>query len=170
MRFLPLCSNAAHTAMTRSVANWLPRDLNDGPLDLDRISSTDFARFITGLSRIGWWLLVMSLVLSVLVAQPAAAQGTNPVCSDGSGTLPNMIEGFIQLTTALGLMGLLVVWQADELMEMFTLSPEQKRTIKNHKRNAMKSAAVLVLLGPLFTVAGGVMQLPIAQCVDLVPY
>jgi hypothetical protein len=92
------------------------------------------------------------------------------VCADESGTLVSMIEGFIQLTTALGLMGLLVVWQADELMEMFMLGREQKHQIKRHKRGAMKSATVLVLLGPLFTVAASMMDLPIAQCVDLVPF
>jgi len=38
-----------------------------------------------------------------------------------------MIEGFFQITTALGIMGLVVVWQADSLVDMFTLDPEQKR-------------------------------------------
>lgn len=104
--------------------------------------------------------------------QPALAQdgGTNPVCSDSSGTLPSMIEGFVQITTALGLMGLLVVWQADSLMEMFTFNREQKAAIKQHKRGALRSAGVLVILGPLFTVAGSAMDLPIASCVDLIPF
>nr|WP_276258962.1 hypothetical protein [Haloglomus sp. DT116] len=108
--------------------------------------------------------------------QPAAAQdnsgsgATNPICQDSSDTLAQMIEGFIQITTAIGLMGLLVVWQADSLMEMFTLSREQKAKIKEHKRGAMRSAGVLVVLGPLFSVAGSTMGLPIAQCVDLIPF
>ena len=122
------------------------------------------------LARIGWVLLLSGILLSLFTIQPVAAQSSNPVCSGDSGTLPNMIEGFIQLTTALGLMGLLVIWQADELMEMFTLAPEQKQTFVSHKRSAMKSAAVLVVLGPLYTIAGSVMGLPIAQCVDVVPF
>jgi hypothetical protein len=81
-----------------------------------------------------------------------------------------MIEGFIQLTTAFGLVGLIVVWQADELAEMMAFGPEQRKRLKNHKRTAMKSAAVLVLLGPVFTIAGTVMELPIAQCVNLIPF
>lgn len=133
------------------------------------------------LADYGWWtgcetiytvlrlLVVAVLVFSVLATQPAVAQDSNPVCTDESGTLVNMIEGFIQLTTALGLIGLLVVWQADELADMFTLNQEQKANLKRHKVNAMKSASVLVLLGPLFTIAGNTMELPIAQCVDLVP-
>jgi len=36
-----------------------------------------------------------------------------------------MIEGFFQLTTALGIVGLAIVWQADSLIEMFTLQQEQ---------------------------------------------
>lgn len=114
-------------------------------------------------------LSIAVLVFSLLAAQPAVAQDSNPVCTDETGTLVSMIEGFIQLTTALGLIGLLVVWQADELADMFTFSQEQKARLKQHKRDAMKSASVLVLLGPLFTIAGNTMELPIAQCVDLVP-
>lgn len=115
-------------------------------------------------------LLVVVVVLGC--TQPALAQdgATNPVCSDSSGTLPDMIEGFVQITTALGLMGLLVVWQADSLLEMFTFNREQKAAIKQHKRGALRSAGVLVILGPLFTVAGSAMNLPIASCVDLIPF
>ena len=115
-------------------------------------------------------LIAVIVGVSLLAATPAAAQGTNPICQDESGTLTNMIEGFVQLTTGLGLMGLLVVWQADSLMEMFTLSREQKTALKQHKRGALKSAGVLVLLGPLFTIAGSMMGLPIAECVNLIPF
>jgi hypothetical protein len=105
--------------------------------------------------------------LSLFAVQPVAAQ-SNAVCS--ADNLPSMIEGFFQLTTALGIVGLAVVWQADSLIEMFTLNPEQKKGLKRHKRSAMKSAVVLVVLGPLYTVAGSMMGLPLAQCVDLVPW
>jgi hypothetical protein len=67
-------------------------------------------------------------------------------------------------------MGLLVVWQSDSLMEIFTLNREQKASIKQHKRTALKSTATLVLLGPLFTLAGSGMGLPIADCVNLIPF
>nr|WP_255197742.1 hypothetical protein [Halorarius litoreus] len=81
-----------------------------------------------------------------------------------------MIEGFVQITTGLGIMGLLVVWQSDALLSMFTFGREQKAKLKEHKRDAMRSAATLVVLGPLFTVGGSAMGLPIAQCVDLIPF
>jgi hypothetical protein len=35
-----------------------------------------------------------------------------------------MIEGFFQLTTALGIVSLSIVWQTDSLVEMFTIAPE----------------------------------------------
>jgi len=107
------------------------------------------------------------VLASLLLVQPAAAQ-SSAVCS--ADNLPSMIEGFFQLTTALGIVGLAVVWQADSLMEMFTLSPDRKKGLKVHKRSAMKSAVVLVVLGPLYTVAGSMMNLPLATCVDLVPW
>jgi len=107
------------------------------------------------------------VLLSLFAVQPVAAQ-SNAVCS--ADNLPSMIEGFFQLTTALGIVGLAIVWQADSLIEMFTLNPEQKKGLKRHKRSAMKSTVVLVVLGPLYTVAGSMMGLPLAQCVDLVPW
>lgn len=116
-------------------------------------------------------VVMSTLTIGVLLiaVQPALA-ADNPVCQEDSGTLVNMIEGFVQLTTGLGIMGLLVVWQADSLMEMFTLSREQQANLKQHKRSALKSATVLVLLGPLFTLMGSSMDLPIAECVNLIPF
>ena len=132
--------------------------------------SLDARRLVSEISRLGFGVLLLGLLVGIVTAQPVAAQASNPVCSGDSGTLPNMIEGFIQLTTALGLMGLLVVWQADELAQMFTMQRDQTRALKQHKRKAMKSATVLVLLGPLFTIAGRMMELPVAQCVNLIPF
>lgn len=119
-------------------------------------------------ARTGILLGSAALALTVVAVEPALAQ--NPVCEEESDTLVNMIEGFVQLTTGLGVMGLLVVWQADSLMEMFTLNQEQQSAFKQHKRKALKSATVLVLLGPLFTVMGSSMDLPVADCVDLIPF
>lgn len=115
-------------------------------------------------------LALMLCVLLMVVSTPVSAQESNPICSDESDTLANMIEGFIQITTALGVMGLLLVWQADSLLEMVTVGRDQKASLREHKRTAIKSAAVLICLGPLFTVAGTMMNLPIASCVDLIPF
>ena len=106
-------------------------------------------------------------LLTVLAVEPVVAQG-NAVCN--ADNLPGIIEGFFQLTTALGILGLAIVWQADSLIELFTPDPEQKKRLKLHKRSAMKSAVILIVLGPLYTVAGSVMGLPLAECVDLVPW
>ncbi|MFC5368637.1 MULTISPECIES: hypothetical protein [Haloferacaceae] len=121
----------------------------------------------TAVSKVSRQAVLTVALLSLFAVQPVAAQ-TSAVCS--ADNLPSMIEGFFQLTTGLGIVGLAVVWQADSLIEMFTLNPEQKKGLKRHKRSAMKSAVVLVVLGPLYTVAGSMMGLPLAQCVDLVPW
>lgn len=111
-----------------------------------------------------------AILLSAVAVDPVVAQQPlqSSVCD--AENLPGMIEGFFQITTALGIMGLVVVWQADSLVDMFTLDPEQKRGIKQHKRSAMKSAVILVVLGPLYTVAGSIMGLPLAECVNLSPW
>ncbi|WP_226008280.1 hypothetical protein [Natrinema salinisoli] len=121
----------------------------------------------TTTSRILKQVALAIVLLSLFTVQPVSAQ-SNAVCS--ADNLPSMIEGFFQLTTALGIVGLAIVWQADSLIEMFTLNPEQKKGLKRHKRSAMKSAVILVVLGPLYTVAGSMMSLPLAECVDLVPW
>jgi hypothetical protein len=110
-------------------------------------------------------------VLVVLLSSgTAAAQADNPICADESGTLVTIIEGFLKITVALGVVGLVLVWQLDSLVEMVTVSREQKLAIKQHKRGAIKSAGTLIIIGPLFTVAGILMGLPIADCVDLIPF
>lgn len=115
-------------------------------------------------------LLVIALLLA---SQPALAQdsgATNPVCQDSSGTLADMIEGFVQITTGLGIIGLFVVWQGSTLMGMVPMHHERKKRLTRHKWGAMKSASMLVVLGPLFTITGSAMNLPVAQCVDLIPF
>ena len=121
----------------------------------------------TAASRLPKQAALIVVSLSLFAVEPAAAQ-SNAVCS--ADNLPSMIEGFFKLTTALGIVGLAVVWQADSLIEMFTITPEQKKGLKRHKRSAMKSAVVLVALGPLYTVAGSMMGLPLAECVNLAPW
>jgi len=96
------------------------------------------------------------------------AQDQGAICS--AANLPSMIEGFFQMTTGLGIVGLAILWQADALIKMFTLDPDQKKILERHRRSATKSAGILVVLGPLYTVAGSVMGLPLAQCVNLVPW
>lgn len=119
-------------------------------------------------ARAAWRRVVLPcLIVGVVAVEPTAAQ-ESAICE--AERLPEMISGFFQLTTAVGLMGLVVVWQADSLVELFTLRPEQREGLKRHKRTALRSTVILVVLGPLYTVAGGMMNLPLARCVDLVPW
>ncbi|WP_233509308.1 MULTISPECIES: hypothetical protein [Haloferax] len=112
-------------------------------------------------------LAITALIGLAVLTQPVAAQD-GVICS--TSKLPQMLEGFFQLTTALGLIGLIVVWQGDSLFQMFTTNHEQKAKLKEHMRVALKSAVTLLVLGPLYTVAGSLMGLPLAQCVDLSPW
>jgi len=113
---------------------------------------------------------LVALLILVFAVGPAAAQTQNPVCQDDSQTLANMIEGFVQITVGLGIMGLFVVWQVETVVELFTIDREDLKRFKRHKRRAAKSSVTLVAIGPLFVVAGSAMNLPIAECVDLIPF
>ncbi|TKX85694.1 hypothetical protein EXE43_12320 [Halorubrum sp. SS5] len=112
-------------------------------------------------------VVLSGFILTVVAVDPVAAQDS-AVCE--AERLPEMVSGFFQLTTAIGLMGLVVVWQADSLIELFTMRREQREGLKRHKRTALRSTVILLVLGPLYTVAGSVMNLPLAECVDLVPW
>ncbi|RQG95537.1 hypothetical protein EA473_08805 [Natrarchaeobius chitinivorans] len=116
--------------------------------------------------RIVFRVVVSGIALSIIAAQPALADDV--LCD--TEQLPELVSGFFQITTTLGIVGLVVVWQADSFMEMFTASPEQKRGLKQHKRSALKSAVILLILGPLYTVAASVMGLPLGDCINLVPW
>jgi hypothetical protein len=110
--------------------------------------------------------------LSIVAVDPVVAQETAEktgiVCqADGLST---MISGFFQLTTGIGVIGLVVIWQGNSLMEMFSFGLEAREKIKRHKRSAFKSATMLLVLGPLYTVGGSMMGLPLASCVDLAPW
>jgi hypothetical protein len=112
-------------------------------------------------------VVLSGLILAVVAVDPVAAQ-QSAVCE--AERLPGMISGFFQLTTAVGLIGLVVVWQADALIELFTMREEGRKALKRHKWTALRSAVILLVLGPLYTVAGSTMNLPLAGCVDLVPW
>ncbi|RKD87994.1 hypothetical protein ATJ93_4480 [Halopiger aswanensis] len=111
--------------------------------------------------------LFILLLAVIFLVNPVVAQD-DVLCE--ADQLPDMISGFFQITTTLGIAGLVVVWQADSLAEMFTVNPEQKRGLKQHKRTALKSAVILLVLGPLYSVAGSIMSLPLADCVNLAPW
>lgn len=130
---------------------------------------TDGPSTRTAAYRTAIYVSCLTVAFALLAVDPVLAQ-ENPICAEETETLVNMIEGFVQMTTGLGVMGLLVVWQGDSLMEMFTMGQDQQASFKRHKRKALKSATVLVLLGPLFTLMGSSMELPIADCVDLIPF
>lgn len=112
------------------------------------------------------WVVVL-VVSQLVLVEPVVAQ-QSAMC--GAEKLPGMIEGFFQLSVGIGMLGLAVVWQADSLLEMVKLDQEGKRRLRDHRRSALKSAVVLVALGPLYTVAGSTMGLPLAECIDLVPW
>lgn len=121
-------------------------------------------------------LVLMPLVLFVAstAAAPtptptaAADSGGNPVCS--TEKLPGMVEGFFQITTTVGILGFAVVLQIDTLIEIFNPPPETRQKLKRHKLAAAKSAGLLTLIGPLYAVAGPLMGLPLAPCLNLVPW
>src|SRR6056297_2190090 len=124
----------------------------------------------TARNTVGLKLPFTIAAISLIAVEPALAQQTSQSAVCSADNLPGMIEGFFRLTTGLGIVGLAVVWQGDSLIELFTLNPEQKKSLKRHKQSAMKSTVILVILGPLYTVAGTMMGLPLASCVNLVPW
>ncbi|SEO19343.1 hypothetical protein SAMN04487948_10112 [Halogranum amylolyticum] len=111
--------------------------------------------------------LTVTIGVLLVAVTPVLAQ-TDPVCT--ASKIPTMLEGFFEITTAFGVLGVALIWQGDSLVEMFTIGVDEKRTLKRHKRTALKSAVILLVLGPLYTVAGSIMGLPLASCINLAPW
>ncbi|WP_338016497.1 hypothetical protein [Natrialba swarupiae] len=141
-------------------------DPNMAKISINAFNSEEYADLKSSVRRITFRTAVVGIVLSIIAVQPALA---DDVLCDAE-QLPDLVSGFFQITTTLGIIGLVVVWQADSLMEMFTASPDQKRSLKQHKRSALKSAVILLVLGPLYTVAASIMGLPLGDCINLVPW
>lgn len=96
---------------------------------------------------------------------------SDPFCGSSSTTsLGQTVEGFFQLTAGVGLVGLVAVWQMESLMGVFAMSPEQKRNLKEHKRDAGKAAIMLLAIGPLYMAAQSAMSLPMGDCLGLSPF
>ncbi|MFC5367165.1 hypothetical protein [Salinirubrum litoreum] len=105
---------------------------------------------------------------SVLFSQPAAAQSV--ICQDTSGTLPGLVEGAILLIVGVGIMAAVVMYFADTLMQMLVITGPRRESVDAHKRTVYRSAAMLVVAGPLLAVMGPTLGLPFADCVDLIPF
>lgn len=149
-------------------------------VETDDTTTTDDHSRTTWGRRIGIAGLVGLGVVS-LVGDPVAAAGLTEgatlasaqpdICGQtGMETITTIIGGWIELTAALGIMLLVAVWQADALAELVTSTEEGKKRIKRHKRTAAKSGATLLVIGPIATVGGAVMEIPFFQCVDLIPF
>lgn len=111
--------------------------------------------------------LTVTLGVLLVAVTPVLAQ-SDPICT--ATKLTPIIEGAFEISTAIGVLGVALVWQFDSLVEMFTIGIDDKRALKRHKRTALKSAVILLVLGPLYTVAGSIMGLPLASCIDLAPW
>jgi len=72
--------------------------------------------------------------LSLIAVEPALAQQTSQSAVCSADNLPGMIEGFFQLTTGLGIVGLAVVWQADS-------SSRCSRSIQTRRRDSSATSA-----------------------------
>ena len=112
-----------------------------------------------------------SLYMGLLDQMDLIVLQADPFCNSGSASsLGQTVEGFFQLTAGVGLVGLVAVWQMESLMGVFAMSPEQKRNLKEHKRDAGKAAVTLLAIGPLYVAAQSAMGLPMGDCLSLSPF
>lgn len=117
------------------------------------------------------WVPVGALAIVALSVVPATAlAAAEPVVLQSelcNTNIPTYLTGFLQITTVLGLVGAIAVWQADTLAEVLTMNPAQKRNLRSHKRSAAKAAVTLLLIGPVSWALVQAMGLPMASCFDL---
>jgi hypothetical protein len=114
----------------------------------------------TGLDTV----LVVGFVLVAFNTPVAAQTNTTAICQQSG--LENAINGFLSLTTGVGLIGALGMYKFNVLVEILAMNPEQKKQLKRKKNDIKKGVILLVGSGPLFGLAGSLMGLPIASCVN----
>lgn len=157
--------------MLRRIANWL-HDVGESGRSVrtSPITARVASRGRPFGPRLALLAVLAGPLLALLAVDPVAAESPPPVCSADSGTLPSLIEGFIQLTTALGLLGLLAVWQADTITDRLVIGIEGQRRLTQQKLRTAKRSATLVILGTLLILASQLNHLLITHCTNPVPF
>lgn len=87
---------------------------------------------------------------------------------DWTGTptpIGSVVETFISLLFGIGLLGVFVVWQGSAIGNILSLDRNQKRRIKRYRGSATKSFAILVIIGPLFTILTNVLGMKAVDCI-----
>lgn len=119
------------------------------------------------------------------IATPAIAAGStyqssgsssivcdgNPDNGDsGADKIHDMIEGAIRLMTGLGVVGFIAAYQANRLVDILPLRPDQQKKLKQQRRKMMGAAGSVLMIGPMYEIGAQAMNLPIPQCITLIPW
>lgn len=107
-----------------------------------------------------------TVVLLLVAVDPAAAaqSTTQAFCNSALG------EKLGQLFTLLEIAGValaLIAYKWNAIQGMLSTSAESRKQVKQHRANIKKSAAVLILIGPVYLLLANVLGLPGLECIPL---
>lgn len=105
---------------------------------------------------------------SAVLSQPVTAQ--RAICQEALSIPPGLIEGAIVLLVGVGISIAVIVYLATGLLGMVEIGPVGRQQVDQHKRVAYRSAALLIIGGPLLVVVGRLLELPSTECIDLIPF
>jgi uncharacterized membrane protein len=105
---------------------------------------------------------------SAVLSQPVTAQSA--ICQEALSLPPRLIEGAIVLLVCVGISIAVTVYLATTLLGMVDIGPVGRQQVDQHKRAAYRSAALLIIGGPLLAVVGRLFKIPSTGCIDLIPF
>lgn len=74
------------------------------------------------------------------------------------------------LLVCVGISIAVTVYLATTLLGMVDIGPVGRQQVDQHKRAAYRSAALLIIGGPLLAVVGRLFKIPSTGCIDLIPF
>jgi len=122
-------------------------------------------RFIRVLQVLPWAAIGIMLFASPTLATQGAGSG---LC--GTDGAPTFINGFMQLSFSIGVLGAIGMFQLQNAQEVFSIDQETKKKIKKRKSGILKGAGMLIAT-PLGVKYGlPKLGISVASCIKIVPF
>lgn len=137
---------------------------------LEQLSIPSLALFDRNTNSLATTGLEVVLLLTIATI-PVAATGPsdNPVCN--TGMIPSLMNTGIQLSIwgAGGVMFLTYVG-TNALESIPFISQEQREMLKSARGTAIRRGFLVFLAGPVFTLFANAADIPLASCINFVPF
>lgn len=134
------------------------------PLDTVFVSPSRESLLLVGFG------IQLALLLTVATLPVAAAgSGDNPICN--TGMIPGLMNVGIQLSIWGAGGGMFLTYVGTNALESVPfISQEQREALKSARGTAIRRGLLVFLAGPVFTLIANAADIPLAECIEFVPF